>query len=187
MAVEKRGVCTFVAKARGLERGGGDAGLLVNSEDALVEMPAGKEPTAECKAPVGIVREGDGEDGVIKIDLMRMRPWHINLQYCVSTDSGCLCFYFQCPGSLLLHAAARSEVLAIIEEPEGQSVGTGTDSQAEADRSPCGQVKSAAAFILERWAHSVPHAPATHVLQTVPPSKVSEECSQSNQAAMPST
>ena len=61
MAVMKRGVCTFVAKAKGLVKGVGDVGLLVNSDDTLMDMPAGKEPTTECAQPLGLVREDDGK------------------------------------------------------------------------------------------------------------------------------
>lgn len=61
MAIMKRGVCTFVDKAKGLARGGARLGLVVNTEGAsVVDMPSGKEDTAPCTVPLAMVSEDNG-------------------------------------------------------------------------------------------------------------------------------
>ena len=60
LAVAKRGVCTFVAKARAAQQAGADIGLVVNNEEDIIDMPAGKEKTADLKSPLGISRESEG-------------------------------------------------------------------------------------------------------------------------------
>ena len=62
MAIVKRGVCTFVEKARSLRSGGAHLGVVVNSDNELVDMPAGKEKTADCSMPLGVAKEADGDD-----------------------------------------------------------------------------------------------------------------------------
>jgi hypothetical protein len=42
MALVKRGTCTFVEKARLLDIGGADMGVVINSDETLMEIPAGK-------------------------------------------------------------------------------------------------------------------------------------------------
>lgn len=59
-AIMKRGICTFIEKAKTLGRGGADLGLVVNTEDAIVDLPAGKEKTDECTTPFGVMRLSEG-------------------------------------------------------------------------------------------------------------------------------
>ena len=61
LAIMKRGECTFVAKAKTLVEGGADMGIVVNTENEIIEMPAGKEKTTECTMPFGIMRNIDGQ------------------------------------------------------------------------------------------------------------------------------
>ncbi len=61
LSVVKRGVCTFVDKARTLRSAGAALGLVVNSDNELLDMPAGKEKTADCSVPLGVARDSDGE------------------------------------------------------------------------------------------------------------------------------
>ncbi len=60
LAVVKRGVCTFVEKARSMRGGGAHLGIVVNSDNELMDMPAGKERTSDCTMPMGVAREKDG-------------------------------------------------------------------------------------------------------------------------------
>ena len=76
MSVMRRGECTFVEKAKTvamLEADAGScysscdfvnlstcAGLLVNSENKLLDMPAGKENTTNCSVPFAAASEGNG-------------------------------------------------------------------------------------------------------------------------------
>lgn len=55
-ALMKRGVCTFVEKAKGVVQHGGALGLVVNTEPELPDLPAGKEKTGDCTAPFGGMR-----------------------------------------------------------------------------------------------------------------------------------
>lgn len=59
LAIVKRGECTFVEKARGMMKAGAAAGLVVNTDNELIDMPAGKEKVSDISMPLGIVREGD--------------------------------------------------------------------------------------------------------------------------------
>jgi len=52
----KRGICTFVDKAVLGTRAGAAAVVIVNTEDALMDLPAGKEPTGEVLVPVAVAR-----------------------------------------------------------------------------------------------------------------------------------
>jgi hypothetical protein len=56
----KRGICTFVEKAKTLASGGAELGLIVNTEDVLIDIPAGKERTTECTVPMGMLKANDG-------------------------------------------------------------------------------------------------------------------------------
>ena len=52
LAVMKRGVCTFVDKAKSLLRGNATVGLVVNTEGQnVVDMPSGKEDTGVITTP----------------------------------------------------------------------------------------------------------------------------------------
>eukprot|EP01040_Poterioochromonas_malhamensis_P010052 gene10052-10926_t len=59
-AIMKRGICTFIEKAKTLTRGGADLGLVVNTEDVIVDLPAGKERTDECVTPFGVMKSSEG-------------------------------------------------------------------------------------------------------------------------------
>jgi hypothetical protein len=59
-AIMKRGICTFVEKAKTLSSGGAELGLIVNTEDVLIDIPAGKEKTNDCTVPVGMLKANDG-------------------------------------------------------------------------------------------------------------------------------
>jgi hypothetical protein len=61
LAVVKRGVCTFVEKARSLRTGGAQLGIVVNSDNELLSMPAGKERTGDCSMPMGVAKESEGK------------------------------------------------------------------------------------------------------------------------------
>ena len=43
LAMMKRGECTFVGKAKSLVEGGANLGLVVNTDNEIIDMPAGKE------------------------------------------------------------------------------------------------------------------------------------------------
>jgi hypothetical protein len=60
VAIMKRGICTFVEKAKNLVGGSADLGLVVNTEDEIVDMPAGKEKTSECSVPIGMMKSSQG-------------------------------------------------------------------------------------------------------------------------------
>lgn len=60
-ALMKRGLCTFVEKSRLLAPAGSHLGLIVNTEDDLIDMPSGKENTQDSKTPIGILRFNEGE------------------------------------------------------------------------------------------------------------------------------
>ena len=72
-------------------------------------------------------------------------------------------------GVLLMQAAisSGSEVIAIITESD-----SGLNDPIAFDGSPCGQTLATAQYILDRWAHSVPHVKPAQVLQLQPPSQV---------------
>ena len=57
LAVMKRGVCTFVDKAKSLFQGHATVGLVVNNEGPnVVDMPSGKEDTGMLTAPLSPCR-----------------------------------------------------------------------------------------------------------------------------------
>jgi len=60
LAVLKRGVCTFVEKAKSLATGGAGFGLVVNTENNVMEMPAGRENTTACTVPMAVISESNG-------------------------------------------------------------------------------------------------------------------------------
>jgi hypothetical protein len=60
-ALSRRGLCTWVERAVGLVAGRADAGIVVNTDNALIDMPAGKESTANCNSSIGIMKDMDGE------------------------------------------------------------------------------------------------------------------------------
>lgn len=61
LAITKRGLCTFVEKSRTLAQAGADLGLVVNTDDEMIDMPAGKENTDQSTVPLGLVRWTEGE------------------------------------------------------------------------------------------------------------------------------
>jgi hypothetical protein len=61
MAIAKRGECTFVNKAKNFVEYGADAGMIVNADNEVIDMPAGKERTVDCTVPTGLLRQDDGE------------------------------------------------------------------------------------------------------------------------------
>lgn len=59
--IAKRGVCTFVDKARGMSQRGAQLSLVVNTDNELIDAPAGKsDKTADVVAPFGLLRNDDG-------------------------------------------------------------------------------------------------------------------------------
>lgn len=56
----KRGMCTFVEKAKLLASGQADLGLVVNNENELVDLPSARENTQDCNIPIGSLRLNDG-------------------------------------------------------------------------------------------------------------------------------
>lgn len=60
-AIMKRGLCTFVEKVRLLDSGRGSLGLVVNTEDEVIDMPAGRENPGESPPPLGIMRSSEGD------------------------------------------------------------------------------------------------------------------------------
>lgn len=59
-AIMKRGSCTFVEKAKTLPTHGAALGLVVNTDEELLDMPAGKEKTDGCNVPIGLLKLKDG-------------------------------------------------------------------------------------------------------------------------------
>eukprot|EP01038_Epipyxis_sp_PR26KG_P009372 gene9372-12628_t len=59
LAIAKRGLCTFVEKARNLKESGAHLGLVVNTDNEIIDMPSGKEKTNECSMPISISKESD--------------------------------------------------------------------------------------------------------------------------------
>lgn len=59
--VAKRGVCTFVDKARGMSQRGAQLSVVVNTDNELIDAPAGKsDKTGDVTAPFGLLRSDDG-------------------------------------------------------------------------------------------------------------------------------
>ena len=61
LSLLKRGTCTFVQKARQLNHGRASIGIVVNTDDSLMDIPAGKENTTLATIPFGIIRKSNGE------------------------------------------------------------------------------------------------------------------------------
>lgn len=61
IGIAKRGICTFVTRAINFAMGGSSIGIVVNTDDQLVDMPAGRESTTAATVPTGIIRLSDGE------------------------------------------------------------------------------------------------------------------------------
>ena len=59
MPIMKRGVCTFVQKASIISEKGANFGVLVNQNDDLIDLPAGKETTNDCTKPFAITKDSD--------------------------------------------------------------------------------------------------------------------------------
>ncbi len=59
MPILKRGVCTFVQKASFVVEKGADFGILVNQNNELIDLPAGKESTNDCTKPFAVTKESD--------------------------------------------------------------------------------------------------------------------------------
>ena len=53
-AVIKRGVCTFVEKSNAVKSSGAQFVLVINTEDKLLDLPAGKEKTDDLNMYVGV-------------------------------------------------------------------------------------------------------------------------------------
>lgn len=68
-------------------------------------------------------------------------------------------------GILLLHAAMRQEVLAIVSSPEGSSSSTATTGYALSTN--CMRAKSLVNELLNHWAHSNPPIPISAILSSV--------------------
>jgi hypothetical protein len=49
-----------VEKAKTLPVGGADLGLLVNTDEEIIDMPSGKEKTTDCTVPFGIMKASEG-------------------------------------------------------------------------------------------------------------------------------
>ena len=60
LGIAKRGVCTFVEKATRFEKAGAAIGLVVNTNDEVVDMPSGGENIESLRLPVGMVSAKDG-------------------------------------------------------------------------------------------------------------------------------
>lgn len=58
--IMKRGVCSFVAKAKAVASGNTGLGLMVNTDETLMELPAGKDNTTSCVTPMAALRATDG-------------------------------------------------------------------------------------------------------------------------------
>jgi hypothetical protein len=61
LSLLKRGTCTFVEKAKGIVTSGANLGVVINTDDTVMDIPAGKENITACTAPYGIMRAGAGE------------------------------------------------------------------------------------------------------------------------------
>lgn len=61
LSLLKRGTCTFVQKAKLLGTGNASIGIVVNTEDKIIDLPAGKENTTQCTVPFSIIKQSDGE------------------------------------------------------------------------------------------------------------------------------
>jgi len=60
LAIVKRGLCTFVEKAKLMVTGNANLGLVVNTDNEIIDMPSGKEKTQECTVPFGMMRQNEG-------------------------------------------------------------------------------------------------------------------------------
>lgn len=60
LAMMKRGECTFVGKAKTLNKGGANLGIVINTENEIIEMPTGRENTNDCTVPFGMLKNEDG-------------------------------------------------------------------------------------------------------------------------------
>ena len=65
LAMCRRGLCTFVRKGQNFVAGNSTLGVVVNTDDTLVDMPAGNEKVDSVTAPFGIMRFSDGELALI--------------------------------------------------------------------------------------------------------------------------
>jgi hypothetical protein len=61
LSLLKRGTCTFVQKAKLLGTGKASIGIVVNTDDKIIDLPAGKENTTQCTVPISIIKQSDGE------------------------------------------------------------------------------------------------------------------------------
>lgn len=61
MGLSRRGICTFVDKANNFVKGKADMGIIVNTDNSIIDMPAGKEDTSKATAPMGIMKFSDGD------------------------------------------------------------------------------------------------------------------------------
>ena len=56
----QRGLCSFVEKARYLGSHGAHTAAIMNTEDELMDMQAGKEKTDDLHMPLAVFKESDG-------------------------------------------------------------------------------------------------------------------------------
>lgn len=61
LGLVKRGICTFPHKSRQFARGQADVGLIVNTEDIVIDIPLGKEDAKLSTTPTGLIKQSDGE------------------------------------------------------------------------------------------------------------------------------
>jgi len=57
-----RGECTFVDKARTIQEAGGQMIVVVNQDDTVMDMPAGRMTTDDISAPIVMIGKTDGEN-----------------------------------------------------------------------------------------------------------------------------
>jgi hypothetical protein len=59
--IVKRGICTFVEKTQKLQQVKAKFGIVINTDNELIDMPAGKEITNDIHIPVAMIREHEGK------------------------------------------------------------------------------------------------------------------------------
>ena len=59
LLLAKRGICTFVDKANAATQSEAALAVVVNTDDTLLDMPAGKEVTSGVHIPVGLARSNE--------------------------------------------------------------------------------------------------------------------------------
>lgn len=59
ISIFKRGICTFVDKAKVLVSSNKHFGLMINSENQLFDIPFGKEDISQCNIPISVAKESE--------------------------------------------------------------------------------------------------------------------------------